>query len=112
MGLDWIFYLNLICSVFGIIFFIYCLFIISKIKEIFPSGSVVKKWVRIQILIIIFLGGYIFNIVFLLFEQNTFINFMTAIIYLFGGLFVLIIIDMSYKTYQTILLQSSSKKDK
>ena len=110
MGLDGVFYLNLICSIAGVGCFIYGFLIINKIKKLFPGAKMTRKWLTMQILIVIFLVGYEFNIVFLALEMTDFVNFMTAIVYFFGGFFVLIIINLGYRTYKLILLDSSSKK--
>ncbi len=110
MSLDFYFYLNLICSIGGIIFFVYSLSLIRKIKKLFPGSKVTKKWFLRQSLIIIFLMGYILNIVFLLFDLIDLIAIMTAFVYFFGGLFVFIIIKLVHKTYTTILAELSPKK--
>ncbi|MFX1418583.1 MAG: hypothetical protein ACFE9N_06655 [Promethearchaeota archaeon] len=109
MTLDWNFYFSLFCSIGGILFFILSLLIVIKIKELFPATKLVKKWVIIQILIVLFLGGYIFNIIFLALEMTAITNIMVAIVYIFGGLFVLIVVNLSYKTYKEILLGTSKK---
>ena len=109
MALDWNFYFSLICSIGGITFFIISLLIISRIKELFPATKLIKKWVIIQFLIVLFLFGYIFNIIFLILELTAITNIMVAIVYIFGGFFVLIIVNLSYKTYKEILLGSSKK---
>jgi len=110
MALDWNFYFSLICSIGGILFFILSLLIVIKIKELFPATKLVKKWVIIQVLIVLFLGGYVFNIIFLALEMTAITNVMVAIVYIFGGLFVLIVVNLSYKTYKEILMGSSSRK--
>ena len=110
MSLGFNFYLNLVCSVGGIIFFVYSLISIRKIKKLFPKSKITKRWLLRQALIIIFLLGYFFNIIFQFYELTDFINIMTALVYLFGGLFVFIIIRLVHKTYTTILLESTEKK--
>lgn len=112
MSLDWNFYLNMICSLGGIIFFIYSLMIIKKIKALFPGAKIISKWIIIQVLILLFLLGYVFNIIFLAIEFLEIVTIMTAIIYFFGGLFVLITINLSYNTYKLIVLDMDSKKNK
>jgi hypothetical protein len=109
MALDLNFYFSLFCSIGGIIFFILSLLIVIKIKELFPATKLVKKWVIIQILIVLFLGGYVFNIIFLALEMTAITNIMVAIVYIFGGLFVLLVVNLSYKTYKEILLGTSKK---
>ena len=110
MSLDWNFYLNLICSIGGIILFLYSLYIIKKIRALFPGTKLIKKWIIIQALIILFLFGYVFNIIFLGLGFIDIVTIMTAIVYIFGALFVLIVVNLSYKTYKLILLESKSKK--
>jgi hypothetical protein len=109
MTLDFNFYLNLVTSLGGIFFFIYSLILIRKIKKLFPKGRVTKKWLLRELLIIIFLFGYIFNIIFLYLGLTEFLMYMTAMVYFFGGLFVFIIIRLVQKTYVTILKESSNK---
>ena len=105
MALDPNFYINLICSIGGVTFFIISLLIISKIKQLFPGAPIIKKWKVIQTLIILFLFGYVFNILFLYLDFIAIVQIMTAIVYIFGGLFVLIIVNLSFKTYKSIVLE-------
>jgi len=109
LSLDWISYLSLICSIGGIIFFLYSLLLVKKIKELFPGTKLIKKWIIIQTLIILFLIGYVFNIILILLQQTELIIFMVAIVYIFGSIFVALIINLGYKTYKLILLESKSK---
>ena len=104
MTLDANFYFSLICSIGGVTFFIISLFIITKIKSMFPGANIIKKWVTIQALIILFLFGYVFNIIFLWLELLVIVNIMTAIVYIFGAIFVFLVVNLSYKTYKSILL--------
>ena len=112
MNLGWNFYFSLVCSIGGIIIFIYSLFIIKKIKELFPGFKVIKKWIIIQMLIILFLVGYVLNIIFIAVGLIDLIMFMTSIVYIFGAFFVAIIISLGYNTYKLVLLESSTKKEK
>ena len=104
MPFDFNFYFSLVCSIGGIIFFLISLLIISKIKAMFPGANIIKKWVTIQALIILFLFGYVFNLIFLALEMMPVVAIMTAIVYIFGGLFVLLVVNLSYKTYKSIVL--------
>ena len=107
-----VYILSFICSISGAAFFVISLFIITKIKGLFPGSKINKKWIIIQLLIILFLFGYVFNIIFLALNMPDILAAMTAIVYIFGGLFVLIVINLSFKTYKTILLEPVSKKEK
>ncbi len=108
MAIDGNFILNLICSLGGIVFFIYSLIIIRNIKALFPGANLIKKWLIIQVLILLFLVGYVCNIIFLALDIFEIVTIMTAIVYFFGGLFVLIVINLSYKTYKLIVLDSET----
>lgn len=110
MSYDWTFYFNIVCSIGGIIFFVYSLILIRKIKKLFPGSSVTKKWMLRELLIVVFLLGYGFNIVFLVLQLTEILTIMTAMVYIFGGLFVFVIIKLVYNTYKTILLEYSEKK--
>ena len=94
---------GIICSIGGLIFFALSTLVVRKILKLFPGAKVRKKWLRIQMLIIIFTFGYIFNIIFLLLGATEIIIIMTAIVYIFGGIFVFIVINLAFKTYQTII---------
>jgi protein-S-isoprenylcysteine O-methyltransferase Ste14 len=107
-----IYIFSFICSISGAAFFVISLYLITKIKSLFPGSKINKKWIIIQMLIVLFLFGYVFNIIFLALNMPDIIAIMTAIVYIFGALFVLIVINLSYKTYRTILLEPVSKKEK
>ena len=109
---DIVYIFSFICSISGAAFFLISLFIITKIKKLFPGSKINQKWIIIQLLIILFLFGYVFNIIFLALNMLDIIAVMTAIVYIFGALFVLIVINLSFKTYKTILLEPDSKKEK
>jgi len=109
---DIVYIFSFICSISGAAFFVISLFIIAKIKGLFPGSKINQKWIIIQMLIILFLFGYVFNIIFLALNMPDIIAVMTAIVYIFGALFVLIVISLSFKTYKTILLEPVSKKEK
>ena len=104
--IEWHAILNLTCSIIGIIFFGMSLYIVKKVKNLFPQGSLTKKWTILQVLIGLFSCGYVLNIVLLLLDLQDFITLITAAVYLFGGVFVFFIIYLGYKTYKLILLES------
>jgi len=52
---EWIFTLDLICSIIGIFFFALSLFTVKRIMELFPSPEIAKKWKFLFILILFFL---------------------------------------------------------
>ncbi len=95
--------LNLICAVIGIGIFIFCILDVKSIIRMFPNAKMTKKWNLIQIFIIFFLVGYILNIAFILLNNTESLLLMQALVYLFGALFVFIIVDLSKRTFQIII---------
>ena len=100
---SWLVALNILCSIAGIAFFSYSAVLIRKIREMFPMGSVNKKWGIVQILVLFFLLGYVVNITFVLLGEMEIVLFMGALVYLFGGFFVFFIISLGLNTYKTIM---------
>jgi hypothetical protein len=102
-------YLNLVCAVLGIAIFIFCILNVKSIIEMFPNAKMTKKWKIIQTLIIFFLVGYLLNIIFVLLNQSESLLLMQALVYLFGALFVYIVVDLSKRTFE-IILESANKE--
>ncbi len=103
MVLVWNDVLNIIFSCVGIGLFLFCLFIVKKILYLFPKAKMRKDWKVISILIAIFTAGYGVNIIGILLEIADFLTIMQAFVYLFGAIFVFIVIDLSYRTYKLII---------
>ena len=110
MAIDWITYLNIICSITGILFFVLTLRTIHYFKKFLPETDIIKKWQILQILIIFFLIGYGLNILFSMLEIQNLILLLVALIYFFGGCFVLIIVSLMNITYKA-LFQTVQKQD-
>ncbi|MFX1465014.1 MAG: hypothetical protein ACFFA5_00885 [Promethearchaeota archaeon] len=90
-------------SVIGMILFLYCLLVVKKILDLFPKAKMRKDWMIIGILIVFFAIGYAINIWALLTENLLVQTFMQSFVYLFGAIFVLVVIQLSYRTYKLIL---------
>ena len=95
--------LGTIFSVLGLILFLYCLLVVSKILQLFPQAKMRKDWMIIGILIGFFAIGYAVNIWALLTENLLVQSFMQSFVYLFGAIFVVVVIQLSYRTYKLIL---------
>jgi hypothetical protein len=95
MVLAWNDIMSVIFSFIGIALFSFCLLIVRKILALFPKAKMRKDWKIIVILIAIFIGGYAVNIVGILLEILDVLVIMQAFVYLFGALFVLIVIQLT-----------------
>ncbi|MHA1268452.1 MAG: hypothetical protein ACTSPY_01575 [Candidatus Helarchaeota archaeon] len=102
-NLEYFMYLNITCSIIGIVIFIYCILIIKKILNLFPKAKMRREWSISAILVGIFTGGYIINIIGILLNIEFILDIMQSFVYLFGAIFVFIIVRLSYKTYKLIL---------
>lgn len=103
MGLIWSDILGVVFSCIGIGLFLFGFVIIKKISTLLPKAKVLKDWKIISVLMLIFTGGYGVNIVAILLELTEILVVMTAFVYLFGAIFVVLVIQLSYKTYKLIV---------
>jgi O-antigen/teichoic acid export membrane protein len=90
-------------SVIGMILFLYCLVVVRKILDLFPKAKMRKDWMIIGILIAFFAIGYAVNIWALLANNLPVQTFMQSFVYLFGAIFVFVVIQLSFRTYKLIL---------
>ena len=90
-------------SVLSIILLVYSLYLIEKIKRLFPGGSIVKKWITMQIILIALIVLYALGLIFIFHPDQNIFYIITGTLILFSGLFIVIIIILTYKTYQIIL---------
>ncbi len=94
--------LSLLCSSAGALLFIVAVVfefkIIKKLKQIKNPIS----WGFLTFFTIFFIFGYGVNIVSILGEFQVLQQVFGALIFLFGGIFLLLVIIVSYKTYVAI----------
>ena len=103
--------LNIVCAVVGGLIFVFSTLQVNKILKLFPSSRMTKDWKIIRILIVFFLVGYILNIIAVLQDLQSVLLVMQALVYLFGALFVLMVIRLSLKTYKVILKTAGEDQD-
>ena len=91
-------------SLFGVIVFIYSGYKIYEIMNLLPVKSKTRTyWLYAIILIILFGLGYVFSIIVILTNNKDLLDSITPIIYLFGAIFVFIMVTVSLRTYKAIL---------
>lgn len=103
--MDAISILTIIFCVVGIIAFMLSLYIIVKIRDMFPQGAKIKNYWNVALcLIVLFTAGYVVAIIGLSVTGLQIMNqVMVPIVYLLGSLFVLLIVRLSYQTYKMVL---------
>ena len=91
-------------SIVGILIFIYSALKIVAIMNLLPKESKTRTyWLYAILLIVLFGLGYFFSIVVILTDNKGLLDSITPVIYLFGSIFVLIVVLVSYRTYKAIL---------
>lgn len=106
---DLLFYLSFIFeigSIISIVFLVVSFYIAQKIKQLFPGGNIVKKWLFMQGIIIVILFLQIIKWV-LVFVENEYLHYIIdGLINSLIGVFVVLIVYLSYNTYKIILGKS------
>ena len=109
--MDWIDILSILCSIGGAVLFVYALMleqqIIAKLKKIKQPHS----WQMAMGLTAFFLVGYIVNIVAVVAELHELQMVFGALIFLFGGIFLSLVISISLKTYTAIFAAVEDEVD-
>ena len=95
--------IGLLFPIIGIILFIYGIYVSILIIKLFPKAKMKKQWIIIVALVAIFLAGYIMQIYAVLAQDVAIQTMMQSVVYLLGAVFVVIIIQLSYRTYKLIL---------
>jgi hypothetical protein len=106
--LEYLAWLYEIGTILGIILFVYCFYLITKIKQLFPGGNIVKKWRIIQILIIIVSIIYIIDWIVWIYDLHNVLFILGGIVRLSTSLFITILIVLFYKTYRLVLHKDKS----
>lgn len=97
-------YFSIGASLLGIVLFLYSAWVGLKIIKLLPEQSKTKKnWYVAVVLILMFLLGYIVNIIAILGAMAELQKFMVPVVYVFGAIFVLIMTTLSFRTYKIIL---------
>ena len=94
--------LGIAFSVIGLALFLYCLLVVRNILNLFPKAKMRRDWMIIGILIAFFSVGYAVNIWALL-ANPAILVYMQSFVYLFGAVFVFVVIQLSLRTYKLIL---------
>lgn len=103
--------MSMVFSIVGAILFIVSLKIEINIIEKLRHTKAYKKWFVILILTIFFLIGYVINIYSLIVGSTEIQLIFEALIFLFGAIFLLIVVYISYSTYK-IIFEEAEKAEK
>ncbi|MFX1274189.1 MAG: hypothetical protein ACFFBP_00535 [Promethearchaeota archaeon] len=96
-------YIFEIGSVVGLIFLSFSLYLAQKIKQLFPGGNIVKKWQIMQLLIGVFMVIQVIGLLNIFFPDQNVTYIISGILNLGTGIFIVILFNLSFKTYKLIL---------
>jgi len=91
-------YQMVLIGITGIILFSISIGNTQKIIKMVMDKKFKKTWIFIEMLILVFLGGYCFSTLFALTDNSTGIASIAGIVYLFGSIFVIIVIYIRFNT--------------
>ena len=101
--MDWINILTIVSSSIGIIVFGISFYFMIKIISLFPKEATISKYWKIALsLVVLFTLGYVLAIVGAAVDIDVLNQIITPIVYLFGSIFVLIMVLLSLRTYKMI----------
>ena len=94
---------SIMASLIGIGIFIFSALIINRILQLLPQAKVKKNWQILYGLLIIFMAGYVVNIYAVMTVNTLVLSIMQSVVYVFGAIFVFIVVNLSYRTYKLII---------
>ncbi len=93
---------NVVACILGFILFVKSWTYSRKIQDLLAETQIVKKWRFATFLVGLFSAGYLVNIVLVFFYSLETLLVVEGIVFFFGAVFVLIVFDLAYKTYDLI----------
>jgi hypothetical protein len=103
--------MTLIFSGCGILLFGFAINSETKIIKQLNQIKKAKKWHILRALTLFFTGGYIMEIYAIVETQTTLLYFLNAFVFLFGAVFVVMIIIISEQTYRAIFQVAENNID-
>lgn len=95
---------TIVSCVIGIIVFSICIYLMLKIISLFPKDAKISRYWKIAFsLVALFTIGYIVALVSIIIDFEIINQIMTPIVYVFGSLFVLIMVLLSLRTYKMVM---------
>jgi hypothetical protein len=103
--------LTLMFSGCGILFFGFAINSETKIINQLIRIKKAKKWYILRGLTLFFTGGYIMEIIAIVETQTSLLYYLNAFVFLFGAIFVVMIILISEQTYRAIFEVAENNLD-
>ncbi|MHA1448828.1 MAG: hypothetical protein ACTSP4_05335 [Candidatus Hodarchaeales archaeon] len=94
--------ISVMCSAIGFALIVSSFFYIRSTLAILKKAKIYKRWRIIQYLTIFFSFGYLGNIILVFFVDLPSLLLLQGFIYLFGAIFVLLVLSTANKTYKVI----------
>ena len=102
---------SLTCSIIGAIIFVVAIYYEIKIIKKLSKIKKPREWQILTFFTAFFIAGYVINIVSILLEMTLLQALFGGLVYLFGAVFLVIVIFISHKTYTLIFDAAENELD-
>ncbi len=103
--------LSLVSSILGALIFLAGIYYELKIIKTLKKIKKPRSWQILTLFTAFFILGYLVNIYSILFELGTLQAIFNGLVYLFGAVFLVMIIYISHKTYRLIFDATETELD-
>ncbi len=93
---------NTVCCLLGFMFFAGAWYYARKIQDLLKETKIVKRWRIATLLVGFFSIGYLANIPLVFIVDLPVLLLIEALVFLGGGIFVLLVFNLAFKTYNLI----------
>ena len=102
--------ISMICVGGGLSLFAASLYYIQQINQLIARAKIKKSWEFVRVLVLFFCFGYVVSLFAILLNATDLLTLMATFVYLFGALFVLIVMRLSHRTY-ALIISSAEEAD-
>lgn len=103
--------LSLVSSIVGALIFFIGIYYEIKIIRTLKKIKKPREWQILTLLTAFFISGYVINIVSIFLEMTALQALFSGLVYLFGAIFLVMVIYISHKTYTLIFEAAENELD-
>lgn len=103
--------LSLVSSIIGAMIFVVAIYFEAKIIQRLKKIKKPREWQILTLFTAFFIAGYVINIVSIILELSLLQALFGGLVYLFGAIFLVMVIYISHKTYTLIFDAAENELD-
>lgn len=96
----------------GSIVIAFSAFLTRKLFELLPNEKFRKNWKNLYLLMILFFFGYLIVAFIVYIGKHDFLELLTGVVFLLGGIFVFLVVRTGLKTFKEIQLANENLEEK